>query len=258
MVGINICAKLSMNYTTFDQIYLYTNSIRGHRCPISHIDALSMPFSMGDEKASISMPGYNRRCPVAPLELGNWNFERMFTTHNMSQVMCHVSRVTYHVSRVTCHVFFVVVFLQIGEAYWWRVCYQPGLPRLVLTQCYNLHTSRELVSPVCGIFLWGISNSHSLFFKKLSPPRTPQPHPKWTCPLIVYIFLPSLIHRKMDGKFNKQWWVSPKSGLMNQIKSIFKSCIYKVANRMMIFFIYLKLQIKQWTRPRQSVPNSWS
>ena len=134
------------------------------------------PFQWEMKKASISMPGYNRRCPVAPLELGNWNFERMFTTHNMSQVMCHVSRVTYHVSRVTCHVF--LCFLQIGEAYWWRVCYQPGLPRLVLTQCYNLHTSRELVSPVCGIFLWGISNSHSLFFKKLSPPQNPPTPPQ--------------------------------------------------------------------------------
>ena len=51
MVGINICSKLSMICTTFDQIYiLYKNSIRGHRCSISHIDALSMPFSMGDEK----------------------------------------------------------------------------------------------------------------------------------------------------------------------------------------------------------------
>ena len=181
--------------------------------------------------------------------------------HHPQHVTCHVSCVSCHISRVTSHMscFLLLFFLQIGEAYWWRVCYQPGLPRLVLTQCYNLHTSRELVSPVCGIFLWGISNSHSLFFKKSSPPpEPPNPTPSELVHLLFIFFLPSLIHRKMDGKFNKQWWVSPKSGLMNQIKSIFKSCIYKVANRMMIFFIYLKLQIKQWTRPRQSVPNSWS
>ena len=32
-------------------------------------------------------------------------------------------------SRVTCHIFFFLG--QSGEAYWWRVCYQRGLPRLV-------------------------------------------------------------------------------------------------------------------------------
>ena len=45
--------------------------------------------------------------------------------------MCHVSR---HVSRVTCHHFFIFFFGQSGEVYWWRVCYQRGLPRLVLVK----------------------------------------------------------------------------------------------------------------------------
>ena len=52
----------------------------------------------------------------------------------MSHVTCHVSRVTCHMSRVTCHVshvIFFIFFLQSGEAYRWRVCYQRGLPRLV-------------------------------------------------------------------------------------------------------------------------------
>ena len=40
----------------------------------------------------------------------------------MSHVTCHVSRVT---------IFFFIFFLQSGEAYLWRVCYQRGLPRLV-------------------------------------------------------------------------------------------------------------------------------
>ena len=52
----------------------------------------------------------------------------------MSHVMCHV---LYHVSRVTCHVSHVTFFFygQSGEAYRWRVCYQRGLPRLVLSVC---------------------------------------------------------------------------------------------------------------------------
>ena len=47
---------------------------------------------------------------------------------------CHVSRVTCHVSGVTCHMYFLFFFFfgQSGEAYRWRVCYQRGLPRLVL------------------------------------------------------------------------------------------------------------------------------
>ena len=55
------------------------------------------------------------------------------TTCHMSYVVCHVSRVTCHVSRVTCHMPFFFLFFsgQSGEAYWWRVCYQRGLRRLV-------------------------------------------------------------------------------------------------------------------------------
>ena len=37
-------------------------------------------------------------------ELEVFRIERIFTPHNMSHVMCHVSRVMCHVSCVTCHV----------------------------------------------------------------------------------------------------------------------------------------------------------
>ena len=87
----------------------------------------------------------------------------MFTPPNVSHVTCRVSRVTCHVSRVTCHlshvtchlspVLFYFKFLiyffslknkftkniyfkkirQNGGASRWMVCYQRGLPRLVLT-----------------------------------------------------------------------------------------------------------------------------
>ena len=53
-------------------------------------------------------------------------------------VTCHVSHVMCQVSRVTCQVscvtfYFFIFFLQIGGASRWRVFYQRGLPRLVLT-----------------------------------------------------------------------------------------------------------------------------
>ena len=65
----------------------------------------------------------------------------MFTPHNMSHVTCGVSRVTCHMSHNTCHmslVKYVFFFLFLsGEAYRWRVCYQRGLPRLVLVLLVN-------------------------------------------------------------------------------------------------------------------------
>ena len=60
----------------------------------------------------------------------------MFTPPKVSRVMCHMSRVTCHMSHVTCHTshffYYLFFFGQSGEAYRWRVCYQRGLPRLVL------------------------------------------------------------------------------------------------------------------------------
>ena len=57
----------------------------------------------------------------------------------------HASCVTCHISHVTCHMsqsfFFLFLFGQSGEAYRWRVCYQGGLPRLVLEQLL-LHRDR--------------------------------------------------------------------------------------------------------------------
>ena len=45
-------------------------------------------------------------------------------------VTCHMSCVMCHMSHVMC--LLVIFFGQSGEAYRWTVCYQRGLPRLVL------------------------------------------------------------------------------------------------------------------------------
>ena len=71
------------------------------------------------------------------LELGSWNYERMFTPH-------HVSHVTGHGTGVTCQVSRVIIcilsfFRQSGGASRWRVCYQRGLPRLVYILASSLH-----------------------------------------------------------------------------------------------------------------------
>ena len=67
--------------------------------------------------------------------------------------MGHMSR---HVSRVTCHMFFG----QSGEAYWWRVCYQRGLPRLVFLASAPAPT----LDPATGSSSVSGSGSVSVFF----------------------------------------------------------------------------------------------
>ena len=83
---------------------------------------------------------------------------RMFTSLHLSHVPCHISHVTCHMSHVTCDIFSFLFFLQIGETSRWRVCYQRGLPSLVLcllmilsslhcfvlTQLFCLHSAKVL------------------------------------------------------------------------------------------------------------------
>ena len=63
----------------------------------------------------------------------------------MSHVTCHVSHVTCHVSHVICHFFFFLFFGQSGQAYWWKVCYQQGLPRLVYISQHQTNYKTRLV-----------------------------------------------------------------------------------------------------------------
>ena len=91
----------------------------------------------------------------------------MFTTLNVSCVTCHVSRVTCHMSHVTCHFFspffYFLFFGKSGEAYRWRVCYQRGLPLLVLwwsllSKCFKrllvpfLHARKMFRYPPSSLF----------------------------------------------------------------------------------------------------------
>ena len=85
-------------------------------------------------------------------------------TSHMSCVTCHVSRVTCHVSHgtchiahVTCHFFSSSFFEQSGEAYWCRVCYQWGLPRLVCDCAELAETAWHGATPVI-IHLYELSH----------------------------------------------------------------------------------------------------
>ena len=58
------------------------------------------------------------------------NFWENVHPHNMSHVTCQMPCITCQMSCVNCHIIFFVGL--IGGAYRWRVCYQQGLPCLVL------------------------------------------------------------------------------------------------------------------------------
>ena len=101
-------------------------------------------YRINTTKYLIKEPKMHRKV-LPPLSLIHiW----MFMRHYVSHVTCHVSPVTCHLSHVTCHLSHVKIIKkkkklykkniprkirQIGGASWWRVCYQRGLPRLVLT-----------------------------------------------------------------------------------------------------------------------------
>ena len=85
-------------------------------------------------------------------------------TCHVSYVICHVSHVMCNMSHVICHMshYFILLFLllfgQSGEAYWWRVCYRWGLPRLVSIQgCFFGWRAKTLVrrpKPPVGTRSW--------------------------------------------------------------------------------------------------------
>ena len=80
---------------------------------------------------------------------------------------------TCHVSHVTCHFFF---FAQSGEAYWWRICYQQGLPCLVsfcLLNFLDKFQSKDFQNafPLCQGCLTAVKEP-SGFVKTLFDPPT--------------------------------------------------------------------------------------
>ena len=69
----------------------------------------------------------------------------MFT--HPQHVTCHVWHITCRMSNFTCSVYHVTIFFfwQSIEAYWWRVCYQQGLPILVI---YRMVIVKTCISPL--------------------------------------------------------------------------------------------------------------
>ena len=103
-------------------------------------------------------------------------------TCHMSRVTCHVSRVTCHMSHVTCHKKNIYIYIKkngkSGGASRLRVCYQRGLPRLVL--CMSAYMSLEYIyaeKNIVGFFLKGKNRALE---KGQIPPRKLEQGPRTT------------------------------------------------------------------------------
>ena len=117
----------------------------------------------------------------------------------MSHVRCHVSGVRCQVSDAMCQVsgvmFFCVFFGQSGWASRWRVCYQRGLPRLVLLEqlAINLDEKR----------LWrGLPRTEDLWkiMKRVKTRRQWSifAKPFWDCLLFIYFFSSATFHQQVS------------------------------------------------------------
>ena len=84
------------------------------------------------------------------LKFGENVHPRTCVTSQVSHTTCHVSHVTCHMSHVICHIFF-------GQNDWgsqWRVCYQWGLPSLVLSIVTALQPWVMVVKEFSSLQLW--------------------------------------------------------------------------------------------------------
>ena len=73
----------------------------------------------------------------------------MLISHNLSQFTCDRSCVTYHMSHVMCNMLCVSCHVLHG----WRVCYQQGLPRVVLVDSFHIGPVAHFLVCHCYYFL---------------------------------------------------------------------------------------------------------
>ena len=104
---------------------------------------------------------------------------------HVSCLMCHVSWVTCHLSHVTCPKFFTNIFYakkypleeieQNGGASRWRVCYQRGLPRLVLKPFIRAELNSWNILTIREAFRKNTIESVSMLIPPLDPPPPRSP-----------------------------------------------------------------------------------
>ena len=114
-----------------------------------------------------------------------------------STLVCHMSYVRCQVSHARCHMslywFFLLLNLKSCRASWWRVCYQPGLPRLVLTQSNTVYdVNRVQFTVYIHLTLRRKSKPVQIYTRAivLHPSTTPFPKPSQSeCEAFFFLLL---------------------------------------------------------------------
>ena len=123
---------------------------------------LQTPSSLIDKASHPFPPNLQNSITPKPLELGTWNIDTMFTTCHMSCVTCNIF-VSSSFSFINICIFFYIFYFYclylIGEACWWRVCYQRGLLRLVKPWIYVIYVCKCWYSSSLAKlnWFWGIA-----------------------------------------------------------------------------------------------------
>ena len=124
--------------------------------------------------------------------------------------MCRLSCVTRLVSHVTCHMSFFLFFFcgQRFEVYWWRVCYQRGLPRLVLVFLGQKHKRKEYnLAKMTNVWTIPIVKSKPHFIDVSSNEYCPHIH---QMEALVKTFLLHVVSN--SGIFGSNLWIWGTSG----------------------------------------------
>ena len=85
-----------------------------------------------------------------PKELGSWRFDRMFTPHQLSHVMCHMSRARCHVSGVRCPVSHVTCQVSCVTCHIFYSFLDPSLDYKLKTIAQSKRNCMELLQPLQG------------------------------------------------------------------------------------------------------------
>ena len=143
-------------------------------------------------------------------------------------VKCHVSHVTHNVSFVACNmslnlfnctIIIYIFVLQSGEAIWWRVCYQWGLPCLVYIQQPHSFYSQDFLWKTYGTII-SITESNNIYFLNIK--RLKEKQNSLFCTLIKFS---KLLVEEEKPQLVAQAVPSSRLLLQNKVKVEKKECL---------------------------------
>jgi hypothetical protein len=143
-----------------------------------------------------------RDCLSETVKVGELKkIERLFTLHHVSLVTCHMLGVTCHMTGVTCHLKTKIIWQSVGASRW-SICYQQGLPCLVLLYlCHYPSTPRGSVFQ-CLVYWYSFQFSLTLL--------NIQPCPSADMEFVKKFTQASSFKTKLYPKVRKSQWTQDR------------------------------------------------